>query len=84
MQLSFAKDDDKHILEFLEEAVNLQFCESLTPGFYLTLDELMIKSFHRNLKGKIKIIRKSRPIGDEIKNLSDAASDIVLNLELAI
>ena len=42
----------------------------------------MIKSFHRNLKGKIKIIRKPRPIGNEIKNLSDVMSNIVLNLEL--
>ena len=42
----------------------------------------MIKSFHRNLKGKIKLIRKPRPIGNEIKNLSDAASNIVLKLEL--
>ena len=31
MQLSFAKDDNKEILEFLE-TVNLQFCESLTPS----------------------------------------------------
>ena len=42
----------------------------------------MIKTFHRNLKGKIKIIRKPRPIGNEIKNLSDVMSNIVLNLEL--
>lgn len=44
--------------------------------------ESMIKSFHRNLKGKIKIICKPRLIGNEIKNLSDAASNIVLNMEL--
>ena len=31
MQLSFAKDDNKEILEFIE-IVNLQFCESLTPS----------------------------------------------------
>ena len=41
----------------------------------------MIKSFHQNLKGKIKIM-KPRPTGNEIKNLSDAVSNIVLNLEL--
>ena len=59
MQLSFAKDDNKEILEFLE-TVNLQFCESLTPSSKLTLDESMVTSFHRNLKGKMKIIRKPR------------------------
>ena len=42
----------------------------------------MIKSFHRNLCGKIKIIRKPRHVGNEVKNLVDAASQIVLNLEL--
>ena len=42
----------------------------------------MIKSFHHNLKGKIKIIWKPRPVGNEIKNLSDAATNIVLNMEL--
>ena len=42
----------------------------------------MIISYHRNLKGKIKIIHKPSPTGKEIKNLSDAASNIVLNMEL--
>ena len=42
----------------------------------------MIKSFRRNLKGKIKIIWKTRPIGNKIKNLSDAATNIVLDMEL--
>lgn len=35
----------------------------------------------RNVKGIIKIIRKPRPIGNEIKNLSNAASNMVINLE---
>ena len=42
----------------------------------------MIKSFHHNLKGKIKIIWKPRPVGNEIKNLSDGATNIVHNMEL--
>lgn len=41
----------------------------------------MFKSFYQNMKGKIKIIKKPRPI-DKIKNLSDALSNIVLNMEL--
>ena len=81
MQLSFDKEDDKQILAFLE-AVNNQFQSSLAPVSYITLDESMIKSYHRNLKGKIKIICKPRPVGNEIKNLSDPASNIVLKLQL--
>ena len=44
----------------------------------------MIKAFHKDLKGHIKIIQKTRPIGNEIKNLCDAMSQIVLNLELYV
>ena len=79
MQLSFDKEDDKQILAFLE-AVNNQFQSSLAPVSYITLDESTIKSYHRNLKGKIKIICKPRPVGNEIKNLSDSASNTVLKL----
>ena len=34
------------------------------------------------MKGEVKIIWKPRPIGNKIKNLSDAATNIVLNMEL--
>ena len=81
LQLSWEEDPDQQVLDFLD-AVNAQFKSSLTPGSFITLDESMIKSFHHDLKGKIKIIRKPRPIGNEIKNISDAASKIVLHLEL--
>ena len=81
LRFSSNADPDQQILDFVE-SLNKNFQSSLAPGFYVTLDESMIKSFHRNLKGKIKIIRKPRPIGNEIKNLSDAMSNIVLNLEL--
>lgn len=42
----------------------------------------MIKALHKDLKRKIKIIWKPRPIDNEIKNLYDAMLQIVLNLEL--
>ena len=51
-------------------------------GHNSLLDDSMIKLYHRNLKGKIEIIRKFRPIGNEIKNMLDAMSQIVINLEL--
>ena len=69
------------MLDFVT-AVNDRFQKALAPDTYIALDESMIKSIHRNLRGKTKIIRKPRPIGNEIKNLEDAASQIVLNLEL--
>ena len=81
LQFSNNADPDQQILDFVESA-NKNFQNLLGPGSYVTLDESMIKSFHRNLKGKIKIIRKPRPIGNEIKTLSNAMSNIVLNLEL--
>ena len=81
MQLSNDSDPDQQITEFLH-AVNTRFRNALHPGSYLTLGESIIKSNHRNLKGKIKIIRKPSPIRNEIKNMSDAMSQIVINLEL--
>ena len=42
----------------------------------------MVKSFHRNLKVKINIIRKLRPIGNEIKNMVGGHFKIVVNMEL--
>ena len=68
-------------MEFVP-AVNDQFQKALAPESYITLDESMSKSFHRKVRGKVKIIRKPRPVGNEVKNLADAASHIVLKLEL--
>ena len=65
LQLSNDSDPDQQIIEFLH-AVNTRFRNALHPGSYLTLDESMIKLYHRNLKGKIKIIRKPRTIGNKI------------------
>ena len=41
-----------------------------------------MKSFHHDLKGKMKIIRKPRPIGNEFQNASDTRTNIVTTLEL--
>ena len=81
LQLSENENEEQQVLEFVA-AVNDWFQKALAPGSYITLYESMIKSFHRNLCGKIKIIRKPRHVGNEVKNLVDAASQIVLNLEL--
>ena len=81
LQLSGAIDADQQVLDFVA-AVNDNFQKSVSPGSFLTLDESMVKSFHHNLKGKIKIIHKPRPTHSEIKNMADGLSNIVLNMEL--
>ena len=81
LQLSENENEEQQVLEFVA-AVNDQFQKALAPESYITLDESMSKSFHRKVRGKIKIIRKPRPVRNEVKNLADAASHIVLNLEL--
>ena len=59
-----------------------QFQSSLAAGYYVTLDESMVKLLHHSLKGKIKIICKPWTVGNEINNLSYISSSIVLNMEL--
>ena len=81
LQFSSHKDKDEQILCFLE-AVNEIFKEAFSPGDTLCLDESMVKSYHKGLKGKMKIIRKPRPIGNEFKNMSDSRTNIVNHLEL--
>ena len=81
LQLSHNKHSDQQITVFLH-AINTRFRNAIHPGTYLTLDESMTKSYDRNLKGKIKIIRRPRSIGNEIKNMCDGMSQIVINLEL--
>ena len=67
LQLSNSPDPDKQVLDFIA-AVNQHLLHALTPGKFITLDESVIKSYHKNLKGKIKIKCKPRPIGNEIKD----------------
>ena len=81
LQFSHNEDKDEQILELIC-AVNAQFKEGLTAGDVLVIDESMVKSFHRNLKGKMKIIRKPCPIGNEYKTLCDGRSYVVLHIEL--
>ena len=55
LQLSENEDEEQQILEFVA-TVNYRFQKALAPGSYITLDKSTIKSFHRNLCGKIKNI----------------------------
>ena len=65
-QLSEAEDMDQQVLDFIE-AVNENLKKAMRAGEVLCLDESMIKAFHRGLNGKMKIIRKLRPVGNELK-----------------
>ena len=71
LQLSDTNDPDVKVMDFLHQ-VNLCLQEAIMPGDVVTIDKSMIKSYHKNLKGKIKIIRKLRPVSNEIKDVSDA------------
>ena len=81
LKFSFTDDPDQQILDWIA-AVNKNFQRCVNPGDYLCLDEAMLKSYHKDLKGKMKIIRKPRPIGNECQVCCDAKSQIVLNIEL--
>ena len=75
-------DDYWKSMEELVSALSQQFQNALKPGSCLTLDESMIKGYHRSLPGKVKIIRKPTPIGNEVLDICDSDTLIVLNLEL--
>ena len=81
LQFSFAEDKTQQVLDFLE-AVNKNLDAAVSAGQYVCIDESMIKAFHHDLPGKIKIKRKPRPIGNEVKDMSDATSMIVIRMEL--
>ena len=60
------KDND--VIEFLD-AVNNHLKVAMETGDLLCLVESMVKAFHKNLKGKMKIIKKLHPIGNEFKTV---------------
>ena len=62
-------------------ALTKQFQKVLIPGSHLTIDESMIKGYHRSLPGKVKIKRKPTPVGNEVLDLCDSETLIVLNME---
>ena len=80
-QLSDSDEMDQQVLDFIE-AVNAKLKRAIRAGDVLCVDELMIKAYRRGLHGKMKIIRKPRPIGNKFKTVRDAATHIVLHMEL--
>ena len=80
-QLSDSDEMDQQVLNFIE-AVNANLKRAMRAGDVLRVDESMIKAYHRGLNGKMKIIRKPRSTGNKLKTVSDAATHIVLHMEL--
>lgn len=81
LQLSPSDGKAEQSIKFID-AFNKVFKKALTPGDSICLDESVVKSFHCGLKGKMKIIRKPRLVGNEFKNLFDACTNAVTHLEL--
>ena len=54
----------------------------MQAGEVLCFDETMIKAFHKGINGKMKIVRKLRLIGNELKTVSNTNTHIVLHMEL--
>ena len=80
-QLSDSDEMDQQVLNFIE-AVNANLKRAMRAGDVLCVDESMIKAYYRGLNWKMKIIMKPHPIGDELKTVSNAATHIVLHMEL--
>ena len=55
LQLFGSDDEDEQVLSYLN-AVNSQFAKAFDPGDTISLGESLVKSFHHDLKGKMKII----------------------------
>ena len=80
LTFSSANNKGNQIIEFLY-AIITYLHGAMRPGHFLFLDEFIVKSFHKNLKWKMKIIKELHPIGNEFKTLFDARSKIVLYME---
>ena len=80
-QLSDSDEMDQQVLNFIE-AVNANLKRAMRTESVLCVDESMIKAYHRGLNEKMTIIRKPHPIGNKLETVSNAATHIVLHMEL--
>ena len=54
LQFSYDPDADQQIISYLQ-AKNVHLKTTMSAGDYICIDESMVKSYHRDLKGKMKI-----------------------------
>ena len=77
LTLSSSSNEFNQIRDFVTE-VNKNLLTTITAGEHLCIDESMVKAFHKRLRVKVKIRRKPRPIGTEIKAVCDGKTKIVV------
>ena len=91
MALSFAEqghDDDRwYPARILAEMCTSKWIDVLTPGYKMTVDESMFAWYGRGgtlggMPTVMKIKRKPKGVGCEVKTLADVASGIMVNLEI--
>ena len=80
-QLSGSDGIDQQVLNFIK-TVTVNLKGAMRAGEVLCIEELMVKAFHKDLNGMMKIISKPQPISNELKTVSDASAHIVLHTDL--
>ena len=81
LKVSKSANKFDQILDFIT-VVNQQAKKAVSAGNILVEDESMLKAYHKDLIAKKKMPRKPTPVGNELKDIADAKSKIVLHLEL--
>ena len=81
LRYSKAQEPIDQIEDFIA-AFNTQVKLSYQAGSVLTIDESMWMAYFRKLVGRKKMPRKPTSTGNEIKNIADAKSLIVMHIEL--
>ena len=80
-QLSGSDGIDQQVLNFIN-TVTVNLKGAMRAGEVLCTEELMVKAFHKDFNGMMKIISKLQPISNELKTMSDASTHIVLHINL--
>ena len=80
-QLSGLDDMNQQVLDFIN-AVNVNLKGAMRACEVSCVDESMVKAFHRDLNGMMKIIHKPQSIASELKTVSNASTHTVLHMEL--
>ena len=64
------------------DAVQNKWRRSLTPSWFIVLDESMIPWLGKGMPGWMHVPRKPHPFGQELKNACDGETGIMINFEI--
>lgn len=64
------------------DMLNERWKNVIRPGYKITVDESMFVWYGRNMPAVMKIRRKPKGIGCEVKNAADSVTNIMLRLEI--